>query len=92
VSLRHDSAMDALKEICEIKKCDEYISTMGAKEYLGDKAFFDNSSIKIKYFSIDNFLYNQIGDKFIEKLSIIDLIFNEGPNALNIIKKKFVIL
>jgi hypothetical protein len=81
-----------IKEICEIKKCDEYISTMGAKEYLGDKAFFDNSSIKIKYFSIDNFLYNQIGDKFIEKLSIIDLIFNEGPNALNIIKKKFVIL
>ena len=83
---------DLIKEICEIKKCDEYISTIGAKEYLGDKAFFDNSSIKIKYFSIDSFSYNQIGDKFIEKLSIIDLIFNEGPNALNIIKKKFVIL
>ena len=83
---------DLIKEICEIKKCDEYISTIGAKEYLGDKAFFRNSSIKIKYFSIDSFFYNQIGDKFIEKLSIIDLIFNEGPNALNIIKKKFVIL
>jgi hypothetical protein len=80
-----------IKEICKIKKCDEYVSTIGAKEYLGDKLFFDQTSIKIKYFTINDFFYNQIGDKFIEKLSILDIVFNEGPNTLNIIKKNFFV-
>jgi hypothetical protein len=82
---------DLIKEICKIKKCNEYISTTGAKEYLKDKFFFDNTSIKIRYFTINNFLYNQLGKKFIEKLSILDILFNEGPNTLNIIKKNFLI-
>lgn len=80
-----------IKEICKIKKCDEYISTIGAKEYLGDKLFFEQTSIKIKYFTIDDLFYNQIGNKFIEKLSILDIVFNEGPNTLNIIKKNFFV-
>jgi hypothetical protein len=83
---------DLIKEMCKIKKCNEYISTIGAKEYLGSKSFFEDTTIKIKYFTIDNFFYKQIGDKFIENLSILDVIFNEGPNTLNIIRKKFVIL
>jgi hypothetical protein len=82
---------DLIKEICKIKKCDEYISTIGAKDYLGDKLFFNQTSIKIKYFSINDFFYNQIGDKYLEKLSILDIVFNEGPNALNIIKKNFLV-
>jgi len=82
---------DLIKEICIIKKCNEYISTIGAKEYLKDKFFFDKTSIKIRYFTINNFLYNQLGKKFIEKLSILDILFNEGPNTLNIIKKNFLI-
>ena len=34
-----------------------------------------------------SFTYNQLGKNFISNLSIIDLIFNEGPKALKIIRK-----
>ena len=38
-----------------------------------------------------SFTYNQLGKNFISNLSIIDLIFNEGPKALKIIRKNIVI-
>lgn len=83
---------DLIREICIIKNCNEYISTIGAKDYLGDKIFFDKTSIKIKYFKMSDFVYSQQGEKFIEKLSILDIFFNEGPNTINIIRKNFIVL
>ena len=46
-----------------------------------------NSNIKISYFEYENIKYNQLGKNFIPKLSIIDLLFNEGENSINIIRK-----
>ena len=81
-----------LREICKKKKCTQYISSYGATSYMGDISKFPETNIKINYFEYENRKYNQIGDKFISNLTILDLIFNEGPNSLEIIRDNFKVL
>ena len=38
-----------------------------------------------------NFKYKQLGNNYIENLSIIDLLFNLGPNTLDYIRENFYI-
>jgi hypothetical protein len=81
-----------LREICKKKKCTQYISSYGATSYMGDMSKFPETNIKINYFEYENRKYNQIGDKFISNLTILDLIFNEGPHSLEIIRDNFKVL
>tara|TARA_B100000780_G_C21031353_1_gene413536 strand:+ start:200 stop:904 length:705 start_codon:yes stop_codon:yes gene_type:complete len=83
---------DLLREICKKKKCTQYISSYGATSYMGDMSQFPETNIKINYFEYENRKYNQIGDKFISNLTILDLIFNEGPHSLEIIRENFKVL
>ena len=65
----------------------EYVSTVGAKDYLGKIRQIPNTSIKINYFKFNHKTsYSQN-----QQLSAIDLLFNEGPNSINIIRKGFQI-
>ena len=88
----NEKNIDLLKTICEYRNCNEYVSTLGAKDYMGDIDKFSNTNIKIKFFRYNNYEYNQLGKKFIPYLSILDLLFNEGTNTLNILRKNFEIL
>lgn len=83
---------DLLKKICQIQKCNYYISTIGAKSYMGHLDKFEGTEIKINFFDYLNMKYHQIGQKFLSHLSIIDLLFNEGPNTLKILRKNFRIV
>jgi len=83
---------DLLSEICKMKKCTQYISTYGASSYMGGMSKFPGTNIKINYFEYENKMYNQIGDQFIPNLSILDLLFNEGPHSLEIIRDNFKVL
>ena len=70
---------ELLLNIClEMKSC-QYLSTIGAKEYLDkDKEMFESKNIEIIYHEYDHPKYKQKGKRFIEKLSILDLpILNE---------------
>ena len=84
--------INLLKTICEYRNCNEYVSTIGAKDYMGDIDKFSNTNIKIKFFKYANKEYKQLGKKFIPYLSILDLLFNEGPNTINILRKNFEIV
>ena len=53
---------------------------------------FAETNIKINYFEYENRKYNQMGDEFVSNLTILDLIFNEGPNSLEIIRDNFKVL
>ena len=53
---------------------------------------FKDTDIKISFFSYNQNFYNQLGKEFIPNLSIIDLLFNEGPEAINIIRKNFKLI
>ena len=76
-----------INDICNIYNANEYISTPGAKVYLNDdKDEFKKNNIKLTYHNYKHPIYNQQFEKFIPFACIIDLIFNEGENSLNIIK------
>lgn len=71
-----------LLNICEQLDATEYLTTIGAKEYLEkDKQIFNNSKIRIQYHNYNHPNYNQKGRQFISQLSILDLLFNEKNNA-----------
>ena len=80
-----------LKDICLIKNCSNYISTLGAKDYFGEAKYFPDTEIKIDYFDFKDEEYSQKSKKFLSRLSIIDLIFNLGPDTLEYLKKNFYI-
>ena len=80
-----------LKDICLFKNCSNYISTLGSKDYFGEIKYIPNTKIKIDYFDFRDEEYSQRSEKFISRLSIIDLIFNIGPDTLKYLKKNFYI-
>jgi hypothetical protein len=73
-------------DICKNLNTTKYLANPGSKQYLeNDKQIFENEKIQLEYHNFKHPHYNQKGVKFIEKLSVLDLIFNEKNNSLNII-------
>ena len=63
---------------------------MGQKKSPGaksDKKYFDAFNIKINLIDYNHPLYRQRFGQFKPYACIIDLLFNEGSNSLNIIRK-----
>lgn len=72
---------ERLVNLCKQVKADEYKSGPAAKTYL-DEALFIREGIKISYADYSGYPeYEQLYPPFESSVSIIDLIFNEGPNA-----------
>ena len=72
---------EKLVDLCKQTGADEYISGPAAKDYI-DEDMFKKERIKLSY--IDYFgypEYEQLYPPFDHSVSIIDLIFNEGPDA-----------
>jgi hypothetical protein len=80
-----------LKDICLIKNCTNYISTLGSKDYFKENLYFPDTKIKINYFDFKNNKYLQNSKNFVSKLSIIDLLFNLGPHTLKYLRNNFLI-
>jgi len=73
-----------LLEICKKLNATEYLSGPTAKVYLeNDKGIFEQGKIKIRYHNYIHPIYKQRGKNFIEKLSILDLLFNEQIKSKN---------
>ena len=77
-----DKIIYILKEL----KATEYVTSNGpgASRYI-DKDKFTENNIKLNMFDYKHPIYNQLHGDFIPNLSIIDLLFNEGPNSKNIL-------
>ena len=73
-----------LLDICKHLDASCYISGISGKDYLDEK-IFHNSGIKIIYENFQHPVYKQIYGNFIENLSILDLLFNEGENSQKIL-------
>lgn len=66
----------------------EYISGPSAKSYI-DESLFDNNNITLTWMDYSHYKeYPQLYPPFEHNVSIIDLIFNCGPNSLNYIKSR----
>jgi hypothetical protein len=66
--------------ICKKLNCCEYLSGPTAKQYTNENDFI-KENIKLKYKIYNYPKYNQINSNiFIDNLSILDTLFNTGPN------------
>ena len=78
---------EKLINICEFLKYDNYLINPGALNYLdNDKEIFINKGINVYLQNYEQKPYTQKTDNFLPNASIIDLIFNEGPNSLSVIR------
>lgn len=78
------SSTQRLVDICIAVKGDIYLSGFGGSKYQ-DEDLFNENNIKLFTTTFKHPIYNQQWGDFLENASIIDLIFNEGPNAGNIL-------
>jgi hypothetical protein len=77
---------DYLIKIVKAVGGDTYLSGVLGKEYLDEHKFAKNG-INLIYQNFNHPQYRQLHGAFIPKMSIIDLLFNEGHRSNDIIRK-----
>ncbi|MCD6459480.1 WbqC family protein [bacterium] len=78
---------DRLIKICNELKADTFYEGLAGKNYI-DESLFQQKGLKLVYQQYGHPVYKQLYKNFISHLSVIDLIFNEGPGSLDIIRNK----
>jgi hypothetical protein len=82
-----------LIEMCSNLKCDSFYEGKSGQYYI-DTELFKNNGIHIAFQDYKHPYYNQLWIKeqgFISHLSIIDLLFNHGPESLAVLTGKKII-
>lgn len=86
-----DGKNEKLIDLCKQLDADVYITGPKAKDYIVEQKFV-NENIQIKWADYSNYPeYKQNYPPFDHNVSIVDLIFNVGPNAKNFMKSFTVI-
>ena len=81
-------ATQRLVDLCKHFKADTYLSGDGANVYL-DVSLFEKEGIRVEFQHFSHPLYPQLsgeGETFVEGLSCVDLIFNQGAKSLEILR------
>ena len=80
------TGLDKILYILKDQWATKYISGdgEGSKRYIDEQLFNDNN-IELKWQNYKHPTYKQLHGEFISHLSILDLLFNEGPNTKEII-------
>lgn len=77
---------ERLVDICRKLGGTEYYSGPAAKSYM-DESLFETAGIKVNFLNYDGYPeYEQLYPPFEHAVSILDLLFNEGPNARKYLK------
>ncbi|MCG9584133.1 WbqC family protein [Vibrio tubiashii] len=72
---------ERLVNICKHLKADVYVTAPAAKSYL-ETPIFDAEGIQVDWFDYDGYKeYPQLSENFEPGVSVLDLIFNMGPDA-----------
>ena len=75
-----------LASICKKLGASQYISPEGSREYMDKSQEFNEAGIPFDYFNFTHPKYSQLTDPFIPYMSIIDLLFNCGPDSIRLLK------
>lgn len=78
--------VNLLISLCREVKADTYLSPAGAAPYIEQDNRFIQTGIMLEYHRFTPVPYRQRYAPFIPYLSVIDLLFNEGPRCLEIIR------
>ncbi|MEK6859092.1 MAG: WbqC family protein [Nanoarchaeota archaeon] len=79
------SSTQALVDMCKKVGATEYVSGVDGRNYL-DLKLFKKENFKVAFQEYQHPIYNQCYSGFEPHMSILDLLFNKGPNSLNIIR------
>jgi transposase len=78
--------VERLIDACKKLKATKYLSGPAAKNYINEDLFNENN-IELEWMDYSNYKeYNQLYPPFEHGVSILDLIFNEGPSARSFLK------
>jgi hypothetical protein len=77
---------DLLADICGRLDVDSYVSSPGSRGYLDASDAFDQASIPVTYAEYEHPVFPQLHGPFIPQMSVIDLLFNVGPDSLDVIR------
>lgn len=81
-----DGKTERLIDLCHQVGASVYLTGPVARSYL-DKELFWNGGIQLEFMDYSGYPeYNQLFSPFEHKVSIIDLIFNQGPNSRKFMK------
>lgn len=75
---------EKLISMCKFMGSDTYLCGSGGKAYVDETAFF-NANIKLKWHKYAHPTYKQYFEGFEPNMSIVDLLFNVGPNTKEVI-------
>lgn len=79
---------ELLAEICSSLDADIYISPLGSAEYLlHDLATLTDRDVEVCFQHYEHPVYQQIFPPFQSHASVLDLLFNQGDKALDIIRR-----
>jgi hypothetical protein len=77
---------ERLLDICLKENATDYYSGPAAKAYMNE-ALFNEKGVNVHYFDYSGYPeYRQLYGEFTHAVTVLDLIFNEGPNATNFMK------
>lgn len=80
---RSERLVNILREVGATR----YLSPLGSKEYLwDDREIFAGQSIDIEFQNYEHPIYQQSYQPFMSHASTVDLLFNEGPRSLEILR------
>jgi hypothetical protein len=81
-----DGRTERLADLCAQAGGTEYVSGPAAKSYIQERVFSDRG-IKLTWFDYAGYPeYPQLWGSFVHEVSIVDLLFNCGPNAAQYLK------
>ncbi|MFW6247269.1 MAG: WbqC family protein [bacterium] len=76
---------DLIVDICKKVDANIYLSGTGGGKKYNDEVLLNISNIDLKYLDFKHPKYPQIWNEFVSGLSIVDLLFNCGPESRNYI-------
>ncbi len=78
---------ELLVNLCRALGADEYLSPLGSAVYLcDDLPKFSSAGIEVKFQHYEHPEYRQLFPPFLSYASALDILFNEGPRAMEIIR------
>ena len=76
---------DLILNICNIVQADEYLSGPDGRNYL-NLDLWEKNKIRVVFHEYQHPAYRQLHGNFMPLLSVIDLLFNCGPESLGILR------
>ena len=83
---KEGEASEALISICKRVGADAYLSGEGGRGYVEEERF-EEAGIALEYQQYQHPEYPQRFGEFVSHLSVVDLLFNVGPDSLDVIRQ-----